>query len=92
MPSESLMAGYLVRVARASAIMISHTILGGIWVVCMWVVEHLIEALGHGTPMRVYGVWPLEYLFQTIDIAILMVIGACGLWEIIGVLAGRPRA
>ena len=82
---------YLARVGHAAAIMVSHTFLGGLWIVCMWGIEHLIEALSHGSPMRVFGQWPLEYLFQTIDIAILMVIAACGIWEIVGLLTGKRQ-
>jgi hypothetical protein len=92
MAEENGFFEYLGRVGHAAAILISHTFLGGLWILCMWAVEHLIEALSHGGPMLVFGQWPLEYLFQTIDIAILMVIGACGIWETIGVLIGsRPR-
>jgi len=55
----------------------------------MWVLERLIEALGHGTVMLVYGEWPLEYLFQTIDVAMVVVIAVFGLSEMIGVLTGK---
>ena len=69
--------------------MIGHACLGAVIVICMWGLEHLIEALGHGRAMLVYGRWPLEYLFQTVDLTMVLVIAVIGLWETIGVLTGR---
>jgi hypothetical protein len=66
-------------------VMICHTFLGGVTVLCMWVLEQLIDYLGHGRIILIYGRWPLEYLFQTIDLAIAFIIAVFGLWETIEV-------
>ena len=79
------------RSVEAAAVMLCHTFLGGVTVTCMWALQSLIEALGHGKAILVYDRWPLEYLFQTIDLAIALVVGAFGLWETIEVLRRRPR-
>jgi hypothetical protein len=80
---------YAIRVWDAAVIMVGHACLGAVTVVCMWGLEHLIETLGQGKAMLVYGQWPLEYLFQTVDLAMVLVIAVYGLWEMIGVLTGR---
>jgi hypothetical protein len=77
------------RVLSAAAIMVGHAALGAVAVVCMWGLEHLIALLGGGTEMLIYGKWPLEYLFQTVDLAMVLVIAIGGLWEMFGVLTGR---
>jgi hypothetical protein len=58
-------AQYATRVWDAAVIMVGHACLGAVTVICMWGLEHLIEALGQGKTMLVYGRWPLEYLFHT---------------------------
>ena len=81
---------YATRVWDAAMIMMGHAFLGAVTILCMWGLEHLIEVLGHdGKTMLVYGQWPLEYLFQTVDLAMVMVIAVYGLWEMIGVLTGK---
>ena len=80
---------YAIRVWHAAMIMVGHTCLGSVTVICMWGLEYLIEILGHGRAMLIYGRWPLEYLFQTVDLAMVLVIAVYGLWEMIGVLTGK---
>jgi len=80
---------YATRVWDAAVIMVGHACLGAVTVICMWGLEHLIEALGHGKTMLVYRQWPLEYLFQTVDLAMVLVIAVYGLWEMIGALTGK---
>jgi len=77
------------RTAEAAIVMLCHTFLGGVTVICMWGLQWLIEKLGNGKIVLVYDHWPLEYLFQTIDLAIALVVGAFGLWETIEVLRAR---
>ncbi len=73
------------RTGDAAAIMLCHTFLGGVTVSCMLGLQWLLETLGHGREILLYDKWPIEYLFQTIDIAIVLVVGAFGLWETIEV-------
>ncbi len=76
------------RAAGAATVMICHTFVGGVTVLCMSALQWLFWELGGGKAVLVYDRWPLEYLFQTIDIAIALVVGAFGLWETIEVLRG----
>src|SRR5215475_4369164 len=71
----------LSRTAAAAVVMICHGLLASIVVLTMWGVEHLIEYLGGGRSMLVYNTWPLEYLFQTIDVAVAATVGIFGVYE-----------
>jgi hypothetical protein len=80
---------YATRVWDAAVVMVGHACLGAVTVICMLGLEQLIEVLGHGQAMLVYGHWPLEYLFQTVDLSMVLVIAVYGLWEMIGFLTGK---
>lgn len=72
--------------AEAAVIMLCHAVFGGLTVVSMWALQRLAETLGGGKAFLIYDRWPLEYLFQTIDLGIVLVVGFFGLWEAVEVL------
>jgi hypothetical protein len=73
--------GIVLKSWQAAVVLICHTCLGGISVSSMWAIERLVEFAGGSKGMLIYDRWPVEYLFQTTDIAMIVVIGAFGLWE-----------
>jgi hypothetical protein len=77
------------RAAEAAVVMLCHTFLGGVTVTCMWGIKQLIEYFGSGTSVLIYDRWPIECFFQTVDIAIAVVISIFGLWETAEVLKRR---
>ena len=44
---------------------------------------------GSGKEVMIYDRWPLEYLFQTTDVAIIVLVSCFGLWEMAKVLRNR---
>ena len=60
---------YGTRLWDAAIIMVGHACLGAVIVVCMWGLEHLIEAPGHGNtkadPIGWTGIWVTQSLVWT---------------------------
>jgi len=72
----------LYRALRAAVIFICHAALACVIVVCVWVVDQLIRLLGHdSTGMLLFGRVPLAYLFQTIDVVMIVLFGLAGAIE-----------
>jgi hypothetical protein len=83
--------GIVAKSAQAAVVMICHTLLGGVSVTSMWIIQRLVEYVGGGKNMLVYDRWPLEYLFQTTDIAIILVVGFYGSLETVHVLQDKHK-
>jgi hypothetical protein len=75
----------VVRAGEAALVMICHAFLGGVTVTCIWLMQHLIDNMWSGKVL-IWGTWPLEYFFQTIEISIAIVVAIFGLWETIETL------
>jgi hypothetical protein len=86
------MLAIVAKSANAAVVMLCHTVLGGVSVTSMWVIQHLVEYAGGGKNMLIYDRWPLEYLFQTTDVAIIITIGTYGLLEMVQVLRENHKS
>jgi len=73
--------GSLERAFRAALALVGHLALGLLMLGGIWVTEHWFRWLwGEAEPM-LYGRVPLRYLFDTMDVAILIVFTVWGAWE-----------
>lgn len=77
------------KAARAGAVVVGHTLIAAVLIVCAGGVERLILLVNDGHDPLVYGRLPLSYLFQTIDIAMIGVFGFYGLVEAIRIMRGE---
>jgi hypothetical protein len=69
------------RAARAAVIFLSHAFLACILVLGTWLVDEFIRLLSGSQEILIYGVLPLSYLFQTVDVAMIGLFGAYGVIE-----------
>jgi hypothetical protein len=74
------------RALRAAVIFLSHAFLACVLVFGTWVVDLFIRLLSGGQQILIYGVLPLSYLFQTVDVAMIGLFGAYGVIEAARVL------
>jgi hypothetical protein len=69
------------RAIRAAAIFLSHAFLACVLVFGFWLVDLFIRLLSGSQEIMIYGVLPLRYLFQTVDLAMIALFGAFGVIE-----------
>jgi hypothetical protein len=69
------------RALRAAVIFLSHAFLACVLVFGFWVVDLFIRLLSGSQEIMIYGVLPLRYLFQTVDVATIALFGAFGVIE-----------
>jgi hypothetical protein len=69
------------RALRAAAIFLSHAFLACVLVFGTWIVDQFIHLLSGSQEILIYGVLPLSYLFQTVDVAMIALFGAFGVIE-----------
>jgi hypothetical protein len=81
----------IVTATRAAIVMICHAVLSAVVVTSMWSIQKLIELYGDGQSMLIYGRYPFEYIFQTIDVFVVIALGILGLTETINVLRGKNK-
>ena len=73
-----------IRTVRAVLVFFFHAITMAGVLICMKVVQLLVEILWEKHVM-VFGQWDLEWLFQVIDVALIAVVGVFGVAEAITV-------
>jgi hypothetical protein len=69
------------RAIRAAVIFLAHAFLACVLVFGTWLVDLFIRLLSGSQEILIYGVLPLSYLFQTVDVAMIALFGAFGVIE-----------
>jgi hypothetical protein len=71
---------------RGAVIVMGHGLIAAVLIAVASGVDHLILLLNDGKDMLVYNRFPLSYVFQTLDLALLAVFGVFGVIEAIKVM------
>jgi hypothetical protein len=79
--ANALMLPILHRALRAAVIFLCHAFLACVLVFGAWLVDVFIHLLSGTGEILIYGVLPLSYLFQTVDVAMIALFGAIGVIE-----------
>jgi hypothetical protein len=77
------------RLYRALRAIFGHTVTAAAFIVGWWLIEQLILLLGGGHEMRIFDRIPLSYLFQTGDVALIVVFVVYAVMEVIEIMGKR---
>jgi len=76
----------ITKAANAAIVLVCHFVLAALLIISFHYLERLIQFLGGNEVERVFGLFPLSYLFQAVDIAMIGLFGFMGLKEAYEVL------
>jgi hypothetical protein len=62
------------RPLRVSGLLLGHGCVAAVWIFVFWFLEREIVFLWGGDTPLIFGVLPLEYLFQVLDVSVLTVL------------------
>ena len=74
------------KAAKAFVVLICHFVLASILIISFHYIERLIQFLGGDEVEMVFGVFPLAYLFQAVDVTMIGLFGVMGVKEAYEVL------
>ncbi|HEY1931136.1 MAG TPA: hypothetical protein VGG99_03925 [Acetobacteraceae bacterium] len=74
-----------IRTVRAVLVFFFHVVTMAAVLLGMKVIQLLVEWLWSGQHIMVFGEWDLDWLFQLIDVALIVVVGFFGVGEAIAV-------
>jgi hypothetical protein len=80
-PGKYGMLPIIHRAMRAAVVFLAHAFLACVLVFGAWLVDLFIRLLSGSREILIYGVLPLSYLFQTVDVAMIGLFGAYGVIE-----------
>ncbi len=76
--ADGVMLRIFHRALRAAVIFLCHAFLACVLVFGAWLVDAFIHLLSGSSEILIYGVLPISYLFQTVDLVMIALFGAVG--------------